>query len=827
MSTAMTTAEPWSSLTRDDAAERARSVSDVRVLVELDLSDPSSPTFRSTTTVWFRCTAAETFLDVKAHELIACTLNGEPLPPAAWRAGRIRLTGLQPENVVMVDGLMRYTNDGEGLCRHVDPEDQQTYLYAMSFLAAAPLWFACFDQPDLKATFELLVTAPPSWVVLGNGPSEAVTPGHWRIVPLAPLSTYVVTLVAGPYASVYDDHNGLRLGLHTRAALGDQLRAQAPDILEVTRQSFDYYHRTFDIRYPFGEYHQAFVPDFNAGAMENPGCVVLRDGFIFRGRATEADRARRAGGVAHELAHMWFGDLVTMRWWDDLWLNESFAEYLAHRCCTVATRYPLWTEFGIIRKDWGSVADQSSSTHPVASNGAEDAESALHDFDGISYAKGAAVVKQLAAYVGEQVFLDGLRSYVDRYAHRNAAFPDLIQEWVSAGASGLDQWADRWLRSAGMDTIDVSSRPRSAIIKRSGPGGVQRAHALAVGVVDDRGVVRVIDRVVLDGAEVPVTVPDDAVLVVPDATDATWAKIRFGEHGWSRVAEVLPRVVDQPVLVVIYNAIRDAVREATLDPAEALDLVCRGIPCQDSDVVTGQLLAFAIDQLAGAYCPVADRPSRLARVHQTCRGLLAARPARSDAQLTAFRLCVRSASDAGLLRRWQVGELLPPGITLDPELGWEIVERIAGLVADPEVIEQALARDGSSSAHVHAARARARLASPEAKAAAWRDLMGPSTLSAYELYALGEGFFDPGQAALTAPFVSRYFAEVGDLAAFRTGWALRDVASKASPWSAAEPETVRLAEQTLSGDLAPAVRRAMVDATDKLRRATASLEVFG
>jgi aminopeptidase N len=321
-------------------------------------------------------------------------------------------------------------------------------------------------------------------------------------------------------------------------------------------------------------------------------------------------------------------------------------------------------------------------------------------------------------------------------------------------------------------------------------------------------------------------VPEDAVLVVPDATDATWAKIRFGEQGWSRVAEVLPKISNGPVIVVIYNAIRDAVREATLDPAEALDLICHGVPTQSSDVVTGQLMTFAIDQLSGAYCPVADRRVRLERVHQTCRSLLASSPARSDAQLTAFRLCVRSASDAGLLRHWQAGELLPPGVSLDPELGWEIVERIAGLVADPEVIEQALARDGSSSAHVHAARARAKLASPEAKEAAWRDLMGPSTLSAYELYALGEGFFDPGQPALTAPFVPRYFAEVGELAAFRAGWALRDVAGKAYPWCAADPETVRLAEQTLSGDLAPAVRRAVVDATDKLRRATASLTRF-
>ena len=262
----------------------------------------------------------------------------------------------------------------------------------MSFLNAAPRWFACFDQPDLKSGYEMTVHAPPEWTVLGNGPSTCAVPGQWRIVPTAPLSTYFVTLVAGPYASVFDQHsvNGLdiRLGLHVRASLARQLQDEAADLLEVTRASFDYYHRVFGVDYPFGEYHQAFVPDFNAGAMENPGCVTLRDQFIYRSRATAAERASRAGVVAHEMAHMWFGDLVTMRWWDDLWLNESFAEYVAHRCCTEATRYELWTEFGIVRKDWGAVADQAPSTHPVAGNGADDAISALQDFDGISYAKG-------------------------------------------------------------------------------------------------------------------------------------------------------------------------------------------------------------------------------------------------------------------------------------------------------------------------------------------------------------------------------------------------------------------------------------------------------
>ena len=312
------------------------------------------------------------------------------------------------------------------------------------------------------------------------------------------------------------------------------------------------------------------MPDFNAGAMENPGCVTLRDGFLFRGRATAADRGRRAGVIAHELAHMWFGDLVTMRWWDNLWLNESFAEYLAHRCCSAATRYPLWTEFGILRKDWGLVADQSPSTHPVAGQDATDTQVALQNFDGISYAKGAAVVKQLAEHLGEEVFLGGLRSYIDRFAFGNATFEDLIGIWTSAGAADLDAWARAWLRTAGLDTIDLAwAGPTRAMITRYAAGARLRPVGCtrsAVGSLDRNGSLSQLARGTVADDPLPLTVPGSAVLVVPDATDATWAKIRFGPDGWARVAPVLPSITDEPVLVVIYNAIRDAVRRRRPGP---------------------------------------------------------------------------------------------------------------------------------------------------------------------------------------------------------------------------------------------------------------------
>ncbi len=815
------------SLRRLEAEARAAQLKITDTLVELDLTDTTAETFTSRTTISFESLGSKSFLDFKGRELASASLNGVALDSSCWRAGRITLSDLQVSNLVVVEGRMSYSSDGEGLHRHVDPQDQRTYLYAMSFLDAAPRWFACFDQPDLKSRYEIRLRVPKDWTVIGNGPAERLDPGSWRIIQQCPLSTYFVTLVAGPYASVVDEHDGIRLGLHVRRSLSDQLSAQAADLITVTKQSLDYYHRIFGRRYPFGDYHQAFVPDFNAGAMENPGCVTLRDTFIFRGRATKADRTRRAGVVAHEMAHMWFGDLVTMRWWDDLWLNESFAEYMAHRCCTEATDYPLWTEFGIVRKDWGSIADQAPSTHPVAGEAA-DATSALQNFDGISYAKGAAVIKQLVAYLGEAVFFDGLDAYFDRYGFANAAFRDLLDCWSRSGAMRLDDWASSWLRTTGMDTLDVSGAPPQVTIGigRAQPGVATRTHAVTVGTVDSAGTLVEVAAIHVGDAPVPVTVPPQALLVVPDMLDATWAKIRFGPDGWLGVAVALPLLAAEEPSVVVYNAIRDAVRDAALAPDAALDLLCAALPSVKSDVILSSVGGFARDQLAGAYCPVLIRMERLARVHQLALHSLAGSQPGSDHQLTAFRLAVRTSHDVDLLRGWYRGDDLPTGVELDPEVRWDIVERAAALLDDPGWISDALDRDPSAAAHLHAARARAALPSDEAKATAWRLLMHQSDTSASEIYATAEGFFQPTQPALTEPYVQRYFAEIGKTAQFRSGWALGEVATRAFPWTFPTPATLALAEQAMSSDLSSPVRRSLIDGTDRLRRAARSLRVF-
>jgi aminopeptidase N len=816
------------SLTRIEATERAALLSVDSYHIELDLT--GGEVFRSTTTIRFtaRTPGAATFLDVKAASVESIRLNGDPVDPGAIADGRLELKGLASHNILQVDALMSYSSDGEGLHRHVDPADGKTYLYAMSFLDAAPRWFAAFDQPDLKASVTLDVRCAEDWTVLGNGPAVSLGPGHWRIASTQPLSTYFVTLVAGPYYSVYAEHDGIPLGLHTRASLAEHLDAESEDMLAVTKAAFDRYHELFGIRYPFGEYHQAFVPDFNAGAMENPGCVTLRDQYVFRSAATHAERGVRAGTIVHEMAHMWFGDLVTMRWWDDLWLNESFAEYLAQRVCSEVTDYPAWTDFGIHRKDWGYIADQAPSTHPVAGNGSADAAAALSDFDGISYAKGAAVLKQLAAYLGDQIFFAGLRTHFAAHAYGNADFSDLIRAWTAAGAQDLDSWARQWLRTSGLDTLSAEIAGGTVTLTRHTPDESQRPHAVHVAGFDSDGG-RLFDEPVTIGGEPTVLTRDPAPeLVVVDAADETWAKIRFGGTDWRRVGELVGRIENTATRVVLYNSFRDAVRNAEVGPQTALDVLLTAAEAEPEDLIVAELLRFAADFLAGPYAPSGERRQRLQRVADTAVRLLGGAAPGTDAQLEAARATMRTTEDVDLLRRWLGEQGLPSGLDLDAELRWSAVTRLASLGGlDEDGIAAELRRDPSTMGVIHAARSRAIRPDPAAKAVAWRLLTEPSTASAYELYAIAGAFFEPSQNELTAGYVERFFTQMPATVAYRSGWALAKIVLLGYPTAVTDPATLQLADQALERhDLDVGVRRSLVDGTDVLRRALTSLQRY-
>jgi aminopeptidase N len=813
-------------LTVEAARTRAAAVTVRSYHLDFDLTT-GDRTFGSTSTIRFSVVADSTFLDVKPDELISVTLNGAPVDVAGLDDGRLELTGLAAENELVVTAKMAYSHDGEGLQRTVDATDDRVYAYAMSSLESAPRYFACFDQPDLKAPYRMTVRTPEDWIVLGNGAAAQTAPGQWEIAETKPLSTYFVTLVAGPYHLIRGEHDGIPLGLACRQSLKDHLERDAEDLFEVTAQSFDEYHRLFGYRYPFGEYHQVFVPDFNLGAMENPGCVTFTDSLVFRSAVTDAERSTRARIVVHEMAHMWFGDTVTMQWWNDLWLNESFAEYMAHRVSTDATEHPgHWTDFAFVRKWWGMQADQRSSTHPVAADALKDARSSLDDFDGISYAKGAAVLKQLVSYLGDEVFLAGVKAHLAAHEFGNATLRDLIDKLTEAGGVDLENWSEQWLRSAGLDTISAERTATGIRLRRvtSADHPADRPHQFTITGYDESGR-GVSVPVLLDTDTVEVELDPSRAVVVPDAGDDTWAKIRLDADSLRMLPEVLPKIDSGVTRAVIWNSIRDSTADRELDPRLAFEVLLAVLPHEDSDIAVGNLLRWAEDRVVGGYLPYQPYCGRLASVLTERLGTT---PAGSSLQLAITRGVVAMTDDATLLRGWLSGDGVPAGLIVDADLRWSLVLRMVRLGAvGMEVIDAELVRDKSSEGVAQAARCRAALPTADAKEAAWAAITTEAEIGVSQLFAACEGFWHPSQLEITAPYVDRYFAEIGGTAVLRSGVAVSLSTQRAFPRFAVEERVVGLAEQLASDEkVAPGIRRVVADMADDLRRAVAVRAAF-
>ena len=811
------------SLTHDEAVRRRALLDVTSYDVDLDLT--GEETFTSRTVIRFGCRGGQTFLDVKPRELRSVALDGSPVDVDALDRGRLPLSLDEGEHELVVEAVMGFRNDGEGLHRAVDPADGKHYVYGMSFMDAAPSIFACFDQPDLKAPYTVHVTAPDDWLVVGNGRAEQVEKGRWELATTPPLSTYFVTLVAGPYHQLLDEHDGIRLGLEVRASLARRLDEQADDILTVTRQSFDELHRLFGIRYAFGDYHQAFVPEFNAGAMENPGCVTFRDPLIFTSKVTRSQYINRASTIAHEMAHQWFGNLVTPAWWDDLWLNESFAEYMGNRVTADATEYAdAWVQTAFVRKTWGLFTDQSPVTHPVAGNGARDASSALQDFDGISYAKGSAALKQLAAMVGDEVFFAGARDHFERNRFGNATMHDLFTAWERAGAGDLSRWTAGWLRTAGVDTVRLDRGAGELVRTPPADHPADRVHSFELalhdrpgGAGDGAGGWRR-TAVQLAAERTPVDVGDAAV--VPDPGEATWARFDLDD----RTREMLPDLVgdiDDPLMrASLLNTVRVNVHNAVVPIDEATTLVERILPGEEDETGVQQLGRFAGDRLVGW---ASDPAAAAARVQAAAQAGLERAGAGSGRQLGLFQIAISTAADPDQLRRWLASETLPDGLVLDRDLRWRVLTRLATLGAtDADELQQRLDEAPEAESKVDHARARASLPDAESKAWAWRRFVGEDSVPNYELEATGAGFWRRGQEDVTAPYVRRYFDEVPGIAQVFQGWVLPDVAEAFFPFPAFDdavaPTRAVLGQDGLDASLA----RRLTECLDILERSVAA-----
>ncbi|MGV9338330.1 aminopeptidase N [Streptomyces sp. NPDC003688] len=818
-------------LTRDEAQARAQLIDVHRYTVDLDLTT-GDETFGSRTVIAFGARSdGDTFVELKPAELRSVTLDGQPLDPETLDGNRLPLKNLTkgPHDLV-VDAVMRYSRTGEGMHRFTDPTDGETYVYTQLFLDDVQRVYAAFDQPDLKAVFDVTVTAPEDWTVLANGITEHLGEGRWKAATTPLISTYLLAVAAGPWHSVRTEHRGLPFGIHCRRSLAPHLDADADEILDVTRACFDRYHEKFTEPYPFDSYDQAFVPEFNAGAMENPGLVTFRDEFVYRSAVTDTERQTRAMVIAHEMAHMWFGDLVTLKWWDDIWLNESFAEYMGYQTTLEATRFTEpWVEFGVTRKAWGYDADQRPSTHPVAPEAVDDTAAALLNFDGISYAKGASALRQLVAWLGEKDFLAGINIHFERHRFGNATLADFIDSLAAATERDVHAWADAWLRTTGVDKLtahigSAEDGTRTLTVEHDG----SRPHRVTVGLYDhdltEEG--RLTPRGHL-GLDIPHTGPAPIgkrpALVVLNDGDQTYAKIRFDADSFDTVRTSLSGLPDPLTRAVVWNALRDAVRDGELPPAAYLEAARAHLPLETDLALVEGVLAFAIGNIALRYLTPEERPAALATLTSLCRDLIR-RTEDGDnpgLRLIAVRRLIDVAAHPDTIAAWLADGTVPGGPELDPELRWRILGRLAVLGdTDEAAIAAELERDPSASGQEGAARCRAALPDPEAKRTAWDAMFTGDDLSNYLFKAVAQGFWQPEQADLVREYVPRYFKEAPALAA-RRGPAIAAAAGVwAFPRHAVDRETLALGETCLREDAPPtALRRKLIDELDDLARA--------
>jgi aminopeptidase N len=837
------------SLRHDEAMQRAALLAVDRYTIDLDLTGAATEAdFGSAVTIEFACRepGAATFAEVRPARLDQVTLNGVELAPTTLTDNRLPLTDLERQNSLTVRARMAYSNAGVGLHRFTDPEDGRVYLYAQSFLDEAQALFACFDQPDLKARFRLRVDAPVDWEVAANAPGQPTAPGRWEFDLTEPLSTYFVTLIAGPYHVRRAHHDGIPLALYCRRGLSTYLDDAADEIFDITRACLDRYHELFGVRYPFHQYGQAFVPEFNAGAMENPGLVTIRDEFVYRGAVTDAELGVRALVIAHEMAHMWFGDLVTMRWWDDLWLNESFAEYMGHRMLVEATRFTDgWTEFAVARKGWGYADDQRPSTHPVAPETLADASLALLNFDGISYAKGAATLRQLAVWIGDDAFIAGLRAYFAAHAFGNATLDDLLAALSEASGRDLASWAKVWWRQAQVNTLrpevtlDSQGRYAEVNVVQTAPADYPtvRPHHLAVGVysgglLTGRAAVDIDPTV--DNGRTPVPsltgMPAGDLLLVNDG-DLTFAKIRFDPASREALPRTLPRLVDPLSRALVWAAVCDAVRDAESPAAELVELCRAALPEETSEPVFRDVVRFALNIAIDCYLPEAEQTEARALIAAACRAALRTAEPGGGHQLLAARGYVAAAGlgEAIELLGWINGGSAPEGLRIDAELRWTVLTRLCVLgLASRADIDAEYERDHTAAGSEYAARCRAALPDEAAKAAAWRVIVDDDQLSGRLVLAAAEGFWQPEQAGLTAPYVQRFFDDARAMVALRPPTVSARVADVAYPRYAVSQSTVEQSERLLAAPDVPApLYRSVVDSTDDLRRALAARRLSG
>src|SRR6266550_1987070 len=786
---------PGNNLTREEARRRAELVQTPLYEISLDLTRDTD-TFACEATIHFLCQepGANTFIDFLAPSVDSCELNGEEVPKEAFNGARITLTNLRDANELHVLATCDYQNIGAGLNRFKDPVDHKVYLHSQFETFDAHRMFPCFDQPDLKASFTFTVLAPSDWIVVSNNAGQAQTVTgkenikRWTFGATPKMSSYLTAIVAGPYHGVRDRHGDVDLGLFCRQSLAQYL--DPDEIFTVTKQGLDFYAEAYKYPYPFQKYDQLFVPEFSAGAMENIGCVTFNESMIFRSKVTEAVREDRANAILHEMAHMWFGDLVTMRWWDDLWLNETFANQ---------------DKAGARRQD------QLPTTQPIAAD-VPDIESVHLNFDAITYNKGACVLRQLVAYVGQDTFLRGVQRYVKQRQYANATLADFLSDVEAGSGRDLKAWSKVWLETAGLNTlrplaVSQSDTIGSLTIQQEAPPEhpTIRPHRLAVGLYDRQAeTLQLRRRVELDVANESTPVTDlagerMADLVLVNDEDLTYAKIRLDERSLKTATEQL---TDPLARAITWAALWDMLRDAEIPARLYLPLILNNIRGETDIGVVQDLLAQA-SSAVWIYGDPTNADSALQILAEHALRALDGSPPGSDLQLSwahAFIAAARSPEHLSVVRGLLDGIKVFTGLKVDTDLRWAIVGALAGVGADDGLIDAELKRDPTDDGQRHAAAARAAHPTAEAKEQVWASLMEDVTLPLATMRSMMRGFHRFDQRRVLEAYSARYFGALANV------WKERDIEVSLAfvrmmfPTVVVGEETVKAADKYLAGD---------------------------
>ena len=831
---------PGNNLTRDEARRRAELIQTPLYDISLDLTRDSD-TFTCEATIHFLCQqpGTDSFIDFLAPSVDSCELNGAEVAKEAFNGARIMLSNLRDANELHVLGTCAYQNVGAGLCRFKDPVDHKIYLHSQFETFDAHRMFPCFDQPDLKASFTFTVLAPSDWIVVSNNPGQAQQVAgkenikRWTFGATPKMSSYLTAIVAGPYHGVRDRHGDVDLGLFCRQSLAQYL--DPDEIFTVTKQGLDFYGQAYKYPYPFQKYDQLFVPEFSAGAMENIGCVTFNESMVFRSKVTEAVREDRANAILHEMAHMWFGDLVTMRWWDDLWLNESFATFMSVLAQVEATRFKNgWVTFANQYKTGARRQDQLPTTHPVAAD-IPDIESVYLNFDAITYNKGACVLRQLVAYVGQDTFLRGVQRYVKQRQYANATLADFLSDVEAGSGRDLKAWSKVWLETAGLNTlrplaVSQSDTIGSLTIQQEAPPEhpTIRPHRLAVGLYDRQAeTLQLRRRVELDVANESTPVTDlagerMADLVLVNDEDLTYAKIRLDERSLKTATEHLAELTDPLARAITWAALWDMLRDAEIPARLYLPLILNNIRGETDIGVVQDLLAQA-SSAVWIYGDPTNADSALQILAEHALRALDGAPPGSDLQLSwahAFIAAARSPEHLSVVRGLLDGIKVFTGLKVDTDLRWALVGALAGVGADDGLIDAELKRDPTDDGQRHAAAARAARPTVEAKEQVWASLIEDLTLPLATMRSMMRGFHRFDQRRLLEAYSARYF---GALANF---WKERDIeivlafARMMYPTVLVGDDTVRATERYLAGkDVPGPIRRVLLEAKDNMERA--------